>query len=60
MILDVKMKKALEAPSNMVVLIIFIAILAIIVVLVLFFGQKLSGSEAFNKITNFSKVFKWG
>ena len=54
------MKKGLEAPSQIMILVIFIAILAVILAIIFFFGQSLESSEAFNKTTDFGNIFKWG
>ncbi len=54
------MKKALEAPSNIVVLIMFVAVIAIILLLVLYFGKGIGDNEGFNKVSNFTNVLKWG
>ncbi len=54
-----KNKKGLDAPSNMVVLMIFIIFLAIIIILALYFGQNIKGSESFQTITNFSRSLTW-
>ena len=53
------MKKALEAPSNLVVLIMFIAVLAIIILLAIYFGKSIGENEGFRKVTDFVDVFKW-
>jgi hypothetical protein len=56
----VKMKKALEAPSNIMILIIFLVVLTIVILLALLFGQSIKDSASFQKVTNFSKVLRWG
>ena len=54
------MKKALEAPSNIVVLIMFVAIIAVIILLAIFFGKGIGENEGFKKFTSFADIFKWG
>ena len=55
-----KMKrKALQAPSTITILIGAIIILAIIIILVLFFKQNIGESGIFNYATDW-KGFQWG
>ena len=49
----IRNKKGLDAPSNMMVIVMFIAILAILIVLALFFRGQIEGSGRFQYVTNF-------
>jgi cytochrome c biogenesis protein CcdA len=53
-------KKGLEAPSTLMVMIIFIVGLAIVILLVLFFSGRAGGSSSgFTNITKWSDIFRW-
>ena len=49
--------KAIEAPSTLVMLLLFLVIIAVLVILVLYFGKSINTNEGFNKWTDITKVF---
>ena len=55
----IKNKKGLEAPSNLMILVIFIVTLAVIIILALVFRDAITESEAFQRATDFSGGLKW-
>ena len=55
----IKSKKGLEAPSNLMILVIFIVTLAIIIILALVFRDAISESEAFQRATDFGGGLRW-
>ena len=52
-----KNKKGLDAPSNLVIIVLFVAILAILIMLAFYFGTHISESGTFRHVTNFTERF---
>jgi cytochrome c biogenesis protein CcdA len=53
-------KKGLEAPSTLIIMIIFIVGLAIVILLIFFFSGKAGETNsAFLNITKWGELFKW-
>jgi cytochrome c biogenesis protein CcdA len=53
-------KKGLEAPTTLIVMIIFIVGLAIVILLILFFSGKAGEpNSAFLTVTKWGSSFKW-
>ena len=53
-------KKGIDAPSNIMILVIFVVLIAVILLMVFFFGQNIKDSSAFQNVTNFSRNIGWG
>jgi len=53
-------KKAMEAPSTLIVMIIFLVGLAIVILLILFFSGNASDSNStLSHVTKWGEDFKW-
>jgi uncharacterized membrane protein YedE/YeeE len=52
--------KGVEAPSTLVMVLLFVVILAIIVLLIAYFKVSVTNSTGFKNYTNLSYVLKWG
>lgn len=54
---NIKNKKGLEAPSNLIIIILFLVFLSISIILAVYFGESIKASEAFQKVSNFGEIF---
>jgi len=52
------MKKGVELPKNLMLMILFVVALAIIILLLIYFSKGIGESEVYKSVTDWSNRFK--